>query len=541
MHLLISFSAVIATISIATTAYAQSDTTLILTGNQPAGSYYLTPAQGSSEFLRSLVGSGRSTPTRLRLLGTRFPMQDDDSLEIRFAVLDSSGNAIAGLDNAAVRWELTMTTTDGTVFRTPLVPELRNDIWITASLRIALVLEQSVLSLPYQDVINRSLDTLIEVLGPRDRLALIGAGVQPRTLIPMSRRDSISRLSGVVAAQLPPGGVNRLTYGMVAALEECSPSAMIVITACDDHASLDVFASDVIESAVRTGTRIYCIAVGDYAIETAGLERVAVSTGGKFYRLYMPTREQIQAILVEIIRGEQVASTASLRLPASMHSATAQGYTLSLGCITWQDTLSDTLTVPATSSLTPSRQMIAVFPPQSSTLDPSSRPVVEALAELLRANPTQNIELVGHAYNEGSPRQHVMLSVERARAIKNALVAAGINAKRIHLRAMGDLKPVYPFAQSPAELASNRRVELRWLDPSLLPFELVVGYTYSEHEALTMLDQWQRRGYRAYIEDVLINGQLGFRIKLWGYSSRQQAQAAARELARRYGTSITVE
>jgi hypothetical protein len=103
------------------------------------------------------------------------------------------------------------------------------------------------------------------------------------------------------------------------------------------------------------------------------------------------------------------------------------------------------------------------------------------------------------------------------------------------------LLPIYPIANTAQEFQLNRRVEFRWLDPQLLPYELVTTYVWSETEALRELRRWQDRGFNAYIEEVMIEQRPAFRIKLWGYATRQQAEAAARTITQRYKARVTIE
>lgn len=524
----------------AATLYAQTDTTTVLSGKLPPESYYLPAAHGSSPMLRSLVRWDRSLPARLRLLGVQLPTTDSDTLRLRFALLDSSGNALAGLDGTDYRWELCTALEENATYCCDATVTHHSDIWVSAKLRLAVVWENSLLSLPYRAIITEALDTLRALLGPYDSLALISAGVQPTTVLPMTQQPSLPILSRIASEQSAFAGLNRLTYGIVSTLETLSPAAMIVITACDDQASLDVVASDVIEKALQKGTRVYCIAIGEN-IETIPLEIIAAHTGGGFYRLYTTTRSELIDALVEIIRSEQVSSSATVSLSATVQHALTRGCTLYFYARQRGFMLSDSLAIPAYSSLNPPRQIVTLFSERSSVLDSTYRPILHTLADILAANSAQSIELIGHAFKEGKPSEMISLSIQRVRAVKSALVALGINPNRIRLRAMGELKPIYPTAQSPTELAANRRVELRWLDPALLPYELIAGYTYSEHEAIALLNQWEQRGYRAYIEDVLIQGRAGLRIKLWGYPSREDAVAAAHEITRRYRTTVTVE
>lgn len=199
------------------------------------------------------------------------------------------------------------------------------------------------------------------------------------------------------------------------------------------------------------------------------------------------------------------------------------------------------LVAPPASAATPPRQIIALFASGSSTIDSIYLPLLDALAAVLRENPTQAIELIGHAYQEGKRDTERQLAADRVRAVAAALRTRGVLPAQLRLRALGDLIPIYPVASSAAEHMLNRRVEFRWLDPRLLPYELVVGYMWSETEALAQQQRWQERGFNAYIEEVVIEQRPAFRVKLWGYATHQEAEAAARSIAQRYKVRVTVE
>jgi outer membrane protein OmpA-like peptidoglycan-associated protein len=65
----------------------------------------------------------------------------------------------------------------------------------------------------------------------------------------------------------------------------------------------------------------------------------------------------------------------------------------------------------------------------------------------------------GHADKSGAEYRNLVLSGERARTVKQALVARGIPADRLQLRAMGTSLPEDPNTPMPED---NRRVVITW-------------------------------------------------------------------------------
>ncbi|MCY4745879.1 OmpA family protein [Pelomonas sp. UHG3] len=94
-------------------------------------------------------------------------------------------------------------------------------------------------------------------------------------------------------------------------------------------------------------------------------------------------------------------------------------------------------------------------------LKPESRPQLEAMAELLKAQPGLKAWIVGHTDNVGSVEANEKLSLARAQAVVAALTAPPyqVDGKRLAARGLAALAPVAGNG-SEAGRAKNRRVEL---------------------------------------------------------------------------------
>lgn len=87
------------------------------------------------------------------------------------------------------------------------------------------------------------------------------------------------------------------------------------------------------------------------------------------------------------------------------------------------------------------------------------------LAKALNADPKRRIVLEGHADQHGDPAHNRALSLERAEWAKAQLVALGVDTARIDVIAHGAERPL-AGGDDDAAVASNRRVEARWLPSS---------------------------------------------------------------------------
>ena len=87
---------------------------------------------------------------------------------------------------------------------------------------------------------------------------------------------------------------------------------------------------------------------------------------------------------------------------------------------------------------------------------------IEEVAALMKANPTMNIELIGHSDADETAEAKVdeevsNMAEKRANSVKEALVGFGISATRISVTSAEDTQPASTF-NSPSGHAQNRRV-----------------------------------------------------------------------------------
>ena len=87
---------------------------------------------------------------------------------------------------------------------------------------------------------------------------------------------------------------------------------------------------------------------------------------------------------------------------------------------------------------------------------------IEEVAALMKANPTMNIELIGHSDADETAEAKVdeevsNMAEKRANSVKEALVGFGISASRISVTSAEDTQPASTF-NSPSGHAQNRRV-----------------------------------------------------------------------------------
>ena len=100
------------------------------------------------------------------------------------------------------------------------------------------------------------------------------------------------------------------------------------------------------------------------------------------------------------------------------------------------------------------------FDTGKSDLKPESKPQLDSLAEVLRANPAFNVYLVGHTDTVGELNMNLDLSRRRAQSVAAALASSyAIPAARINAQGVGPLAPIASNADDSGR-QRNRRVEM---------------------------------------------------------------------------------
>ncbi len=95
----------------------------------------------------------------------------------------------------------------------------------------------------------------------------------------------------------------------------------------------------------------------------------------------------------------------------------------------------------------------------SSEIRPDGRPVLEANARYLSANPAVAVTLEGHTDEQGTREYNIGLGDRRAEAVRRALNAYGVSAEQLRTLSYGEEHPA-ATGHTEESYAKNRRVEI---------------------------------------------------------------------------------
>lgn len=112
-----------------------------------------------------------------------------------------------------------------------------------------------------------------------------------------------------------------------------------------------------------------------------------------------------------------------------------------------------------------------LFETDSADLNTQSSVVLDALTPYFE-KAHNDIVIEGHTDSRGRAEYNNKLSLQRALAVKSAMVARKIPEKRIITDGLGSSVPVVPNAKTPQELAKNRRAEFVFLGETVKSMDL---------------------------------------------------------------------
>lgn len=482
-----------------------------------------------------------SAVSRLKILRVDVPDSTHGDYVVQAALLDSLGNNIASIPPSSLIAS-TRVSCDGAAS----VGETQgSDVLWTKSQRhmiMTVCMDRSAFAQSRDAGIRDAVAAFTFSLGSGDQLSVVGYNVESTTVCTHSSKDKLNNLAEMFSGEAE--GLSALYRSAYACLNRFDASSgydntLVVIATGYDNASLIYSADDVIARARARNARIMTIGIGDM-VDAYSLQLMASRTGGRAYFLADTDISSITDILREINNGIHAPYTFRVpgRTPAA-GSCDMGVLTIGLGS---NPALRDSIAILSERDFSlPHRQLLCLFPFGQSALNSAYISHLRKLINVLRDNPDKSVELISHSFAEGDEETSLLLSDERVRVVRKLLLDSGVSPVALRCRAMADVRPLFPYAREAWQADLNRSVEVRWLDPSLLPFEIVTEYVESERDAQSAVQMWLKRSYQAYYEAVVVRGTPVFRVKLWGYESEAGARDAAAIIKKKYNVSAEIE
>ncbi|GAB1370887.1 hypothetical protein MASR1M45_09490 [Candidatus Kapaibacterium sp.] len=317
-------------------------------------------------------------------------------------------------------------------------------------------------------------------------------------------------------------------------------NVIILVAYSTDNNSIVYDRNDVIDKAIAADIPIYVIGIGN-AVDTYSLRSISTLSGARYYGLDENQLSDIKLVMNEICFSQKYYYEFDITVPVSPSGACSNIHA-NVDFSHNNSHIRDSLILPSTRSRQEFNYMaLASFEYKDTTLVPEYLESVLLLADVMKKNPQLPVELIGNSSIEGNDRVNYELGLKRAQAVRKILIANGVNPAKIRVRSDGSNNPVYYIQDSYWMQYYNRRVELKWLDPALLPFEIIAQTYDTESEALNMVEKWEDRGYRAYYERYLVNNIPTYRVKIWGYSTLKEAEKIAKKLSSDFEYQFTVQ
>ncbi|MER3329308.1 MAG: OmpA family protein, partial [Candidatus Kapaibacterium sp.] len=429
-----------------------------------------SPNSTNSEYINGAIGP-EAAPVRIKIMHST---KNEKTLELKTIILDENGNFINGLNSNVVDLSFIQKCKKSSNSAGDLqIQEVHKSVGTDYSI----IFDNSSVAEFNFPLLERVLN-FSETLSPEDRLMFSYFNhnyTEYLSLLP--QKEFYESYKGY---ELPkPSGLSGLykaaysnLVDFTAQVSKDKNKAIILITYSEDNSSLIYSPDDIINAAQNFGIPIFVIAVGD-AFNSYTLQKIANSTGGKLYTVHSDSSHVAEHIMKEIDFALNNHYSVTLDYDNNeKECADAYGkLILKYGDKTIEDGI---VLNPTKSEFHSYYQSVAIFEPQSAEIDYDYNDGIFELSNVLKNNPDYRVKLIGHSDDEGSKEFIAEISDTRANRVKEMIVEKGVDANQILTGSEGFSKPLYILGQTPWQNNFNRRVELKWINPSKAsPFEIV--------------------------------------------------------------------
>lgn len=418
------------------------------------------PAGYAPVYLKSITPLDAAQPAKPAFSVSRLDATQPNAIRAYIHLLDSNGTYYSGALASRFKpwWCGIIDEFDGkstTIKDYKLREVTENDRLPHA---IALVMDHSgSMGEPRARAVQSAADLFISRKKSEDMLALIKydnhIGVEAPLLLDTEQLRARLQKNGLQGYGYTTAILNGIMAGIdqVRTADKTQQRAVIVFTDGVDNSST-ISKDSVINEARRSNTIVCAVDFG-YGVQDGFLEEIAKATGGTYHRMY--NTNEFNSVFDDIYR--RLHNYYLLEFSPREYGI----HTLRVKLCLPTDSLTATMVYDNTPDIGTTALLDVNFDTGKASIRRSDLSAIDNVFALMKTHPKLAIEVHGHTDNSnrtGDSTFNMVLSQQRADAVREYLVNKGIRADRIVARGFGDTRPIADNSTEKGK-ALNRRTE----------------------------------------------------------------------------------
>lgn len=415
------------------------------------------PAGYAPVYIRANAPIPKTRPSSARAEVLRIDTRDPSTVKLYVNIVDSTGLNFIGARSMICAVVDSVDGEKRTVTKQLVVREVTEADRIPTA--VALVSDNSgSMGETRARAVQDALSSLFDQKISGDALAVVRYDEKTSVEVPLStsptelknnlRRDGLTGF----------GGYTAIHTGIAAAIEHLNnapstfTSKLIIVFTDGWENSSKISKDSIIQRAIETKTTICAVDFGEN-VNDGYMESIARATGGIYTRIYGTS--EFKPMFEDVYR--RIKNHYVVEIPAETYGR----HTSSVRICWPKDTLQATVEYDNTPDVGAIAVLGVQFDYDKAVIKKESDVAIRNVARLMKAFPNMEIELRGHTDNRNSTADldyNRKLSEKRAQAVRDAIVARGIDAHRVTALGFGDTVPI---ADNNTETgrARNRRTE----------------------------------------------------------------------------------
>ncbi len=505
--------------------------------NQVSQSIGLPKSFEPSEYLSGFRSEPNQTDiNRIKIIRTIYPNNENaKEYSVRFLALDEYGNYLRNLKLASIFKTQLLSISDSInpQINLNMIREVSNDP-IKTRINMSIFVDNSAAAMNNQ-LLNKEFNNLFDNYKLNDNISIRYFNHNNGNLALLS---SFGKLIPEALNHAEANGFNAFYRNLFQTISELDsksekmPDVFLIVLFSSDNASVVVDANDIAKILRKIKVPAYIVTIGtDY--NSFSLKYLTDYSGGKLYNIEEENISEIKNIIYEVIQAQKNYYEVRFKLEDMDEISGEKQYELSIS--NDKSALKDYNRIiyksfPQFSDY----QALAGFDIKDTVLKDTYKENLQTLAEVIMDNPNVTAEITGHAGIEGNNDQTLSIGLSRAQSVRKQLIAYGVAPHQIRIFTEGCNRPIYFIEQYPWQSYYNRRVDMRWIVPEQMPYEIIAEIAVSEEEALSFVEKWENLGYKSYYERYLQNNNPIYRVKIWGYKTIEEADTIANKLRKQF-------